>query len=119
MFKPATLREVDCTTELERGGLLVLGAPFEQILLMKLYASRGLDLDDLIALWPRPASAGTLNVGRSSRGRALMGRPSKYSSEFREQAVELARATGKPSAMELGLTPPDVTQLEVHISLVP
>lgn len=53
MFKPATLREVDCTTELERGRLLVLGAPFEQVFLMKLYASRGPDLDDLIALWPR------------------------------------------------------------------
>src|SRR5258707_2378784 len=28
----------------------------------------------------------------------LMGRPSKYSSEFREQAVELVRATGKSIA---------------------
>ncbi len=27
-----------------------------------------------------------------------MGRPSKYSPEFREQAVELVRATGKPVA---------------------
>ena len=27
-----------------------------------------------------------------------MGRPSKYSPEFREQAVELVRATGKPIA---------------------
>ena len=28
-----------------------------------------------------------------------MGRPSKYSPEFREQAVELVRATGKPIAV--------------------
>ena len=27
-----------------------------------------------------------------------MGRPNKYSTEFREQAVELVRATGKPIA---------------------
>ena len=36
----------------------------------------------------------------------LMGRPSKYSPEFREQAVELVRATGRPIAVvarELGV----------------
>jgi transposase len=41
----------------------------------------------------------TLSLGFPARGRGvLMGRPSKYSPEFREQAVELVRATGKTVA---------------------
>jgi transposase len=40
----------------------------------------------------------TLNLGDTSEEGVLMGRPSKYSPEFREQAVELVRATGKPIA---------------------
>ena len=52
MFKPATLREGDCHVELKRGRLLVLGAPLDQVFVMKLYASRAPDLDDLVTLWP-------------------------------------------------------------------
>ncbi|MCW2620861.1 MAG: hypothetical protein JWL64_463, partial [Frankiales bacterium] len=52
MFKPATLRDSDCLVELRRGRLLVLGAPLDQVFLMKLYASRAPDLDDLVKLWP-------------------------------------------------------------------
>jgi transposase len=40
----------------------------------------------------------TLNLGSSPEEGVLMGRPSKYSPEFREQAVELVRATGKTVA---------------------
>ena len=52
MFKPATLRDGDCHLELRRGRLLVLGAPLDQVFLMKLYAGRAPDLDDLVNLWP-------------------------------------------------------------------
>lgn len=51
MFKPSTLREADCKIELHQGRLLVLGAPLEQVFLMKLYASRAPDLDDMVHLW--------------------------------------------------------------------
>jgi transposase len=40
----------------------------------------------------------TLSLGFEPREGVLMGRPSKYSPEFREQAVELVRATGKTVA---------------------
>lgn len=40
----------------------------------------------------------TLNLGNVPEEGVLMGRPSKYSPEFREQAVELVRATGKTVA---------------------
>ncbi|MDQ3611254.1 MAG: DUF6036 family nucleotidyltransferase [Actinomycetota bacterium] len=52
MFKPATLRDGDCHVELERGRLLVLSAPLDQVFVMKLYASRAPDLDDMVTLWP-------------------------------------------------------------------
>jgi len=40
----------------------------------------------------------TLILGVTPEEGVLMGRPSKYSPEFREQAVELVRATGKTVA---------------------
>jgi len=40
----------------------------------------------------------TLILGVSPEEGVLMGRPSKYSLEFREQAVELVRVTGKAVA---------------------
>jgi transposase len=40
----------------------------------------------------------TLILGTTPEEGVLMGRPSKYSPEFREQAVELVRATGKTVA---------------------
>jgi transposase len=40
----------------------------------------------------------TLSLGISPEEGVLMGRPSKFSPEFREQAVELVRATGKTIA---------------------
>ena len=52
MFKPAALREDDCHVELRQGRLLVLCAPLDQVFLMKLYAGRAPDLDDLVKLWP-------------------------------------------------------------------
>lgn len=52
MFKPTTLRDGDCHVELKRGRLLVLGAPLDQVFVMKLYASRAPDLDDMVTLWP-------------------------------------------------------------------
>ena len=39
-----------------------------------------------------------LSSGIAPEEGVLMGRPSKYSPEFREQAVELVRATGKTIA---------------------
>lgn len=40
---------------LDHPALLVLGAPLEQVFLMKPFASRAADTDDLEALWPRCA----------------------------------------------------------------
>lgn len=50
-FLPRTFEEADCTVLLDRPGLTVLGAPLGQVFLMKLFASRAADADDLEALW--------------------------------------------------------------------
>jgi len=51
-FLPATFKLQDCEVILERALLLVLGAPLNQVFLMKLFASRAVDTDDLEAIWP-------------------------------------------------------------------
>ena len=51
-FLPATFREDECDLILERPSLRVLGAPLDQVFLMKLYASRAIDTDDLAVIWP-------------------------------------------------------------------
>ena len=47
-----------------------------------------------LSVWSRPASVDTLSLGVSPEEVVMMGRRSMFSSEFREQAVELVRATG-------------------------
>jgi hypothetical protein len=51
-FVPATFDHGECEILLDSRTLRVLGAPFDQVFLMKLYASRAADTDDLEALWP-------------------------------------------------------------------
>lgn len=51
-FQPSTLREGDCDVLLDHPRLLVLGAPLDQVFLMKLNASRSRDVTDLVELWP-------------------------------------------------------------------
>lgn len=51
-FRPQTFEEGACEVLLESGRLTVLGAPLEQVFLMKLYAARAADYDDLVSLWP-------------------------------------------------------------------
>ena len=51
-FRPATLKESDCEVILERGRLLVLAAPIDQVFLMKLNSARATDQADLVVAWP-------------------------------------------------------------------
>jgi len=50
-FAPATLDLAGCEVLLEHGRLRVLGAPLAQVFVMKLYAARSRDIDDLAVLW--------------------------------------------------------------------
>ena len=50
-FLPRTFDEAECVVLLDRPGLTVLGAPLDQVFLMKLFASRAADVDDLEVLW--------------------------------------------------------------------
>ncbi|MGQ0433391.1 MAG: DUF6036 family nucleotidyltransferase [Microthrixaceae bacterium] len=50
-FLPVTFDEAACEVLLDRAGLTVLGAPLDQVFLMKLFASRAADVDDLEVLW--------------------------------------------------------------------
>jgi hypothetical protein len=50
-YVPATFDESECEVLLDRSGLTVLGAPLDQVFLMKLFASRAADVDDIEVLW--------------------------------------------------------------------
>jgi len=52
-YLPATFDEADCEVLIDQPGLTVLGAPLDQVFLMKLFASRAADVDDLEVLWER------------------------------------------------------------------
>ena len=51
-FLPQTFVMEECEVLMERGRLRVLGAPVRQVILMKLFAGRAQDHEDLVALWP-------------------------------------------------------------------
>ena len=51
-FIPSTFNPGECEILLEHPLLLVLGMPWNQLFLMKLFASRATDTDDIEAIWP-------------------------------------------------------------------
>lgn len=53
-YWPQTLEESECEVLLDHPSLLVLGAPYRAVFLMKLLAvlNRAADYDDLVRLWP-------------------------------------------------------------------
>jgi hypothetical protein len=52
MFRPQTLNEWSCEVLLDHQRLLVLGASYRDVFMMKLLAARAADYDDLVRLWP-------------------------------------------------------------------
>lgn len=50
-YLPATLEEADCRTLLDRPSLRALGAPLDQVFLMKVFASRATDTADIEVMW--------------------------------------------------------------------
>lgn len=50
-FTPRTFDEATCTVELDHPRLRVLGAPLQQVFVMKLFAARAVDITDLTAIW--------------------------------------------------------------------
>ncbi|MGH9918386.1 MAG: DUF6036 family nucleotidyltransferase [Nitrososphaerales archaeon] len=53
MFAPVGFERSDCSVLFEHSALLVLGPKPDWVFLMKLHASREVDRDDMVALWPR------------------------------------------------------------------
>jgi len=51
-YLPRTFDAADCEVLLEESRLRVLGAPLGQVFLMKLYAGRAQDHDDMVSIWP-------------------------------------------------------------------
>jgi len=50
-FAPVGLNEADCSVVLKHPRLRVLGAPMKYVFVMKLYAARAPDYDDMVRIW--------------------------------------------------------------------
>jgi hypothetical protein len=50
-YLPVTFREAACEVLIDLPSFTILGAPFDQVFLMKLFASRAADTEDLELLW--------------------------------------------------------------------
>ena len=57
MFAPQTVDESTCDVLLETARLRVLGLPLRDVFVMKLFAGRARDHDDLVSLWPHTGFA--------------------------------------------------------------
>lgn len=93
-FRPQTLREQDCELLLEHHQLLVLGAPLQQVFLMKLHATRvrSRDYEDLLLLWPRCSfSSAQSAVEMYSEAYPLAG-PDEYLVDFVAQIAATSTA---------------------------
>ena len=80
-FIPRMLHVEDCAVLLDHPRRQVLGAPLDQVFLMKLYAARDRDLDDLRALWALRAEFVYL-AGLTSAGRSAGRRPGDAEAEW-------------------------------------
>lgn len=49
---PATFEEFECDALFDHDRLVLLGAPFNQVFLMKLYRLDAQDYQDLVKIWP-------------------------------------------------------------------
>jgi Nucleotidyltransferase of unknown function (DUF6036) len=50
-YIPTTLHKEDCSVVIDHARLRVLGAPLQQIFVMKLFAARTVDIADLMVIW--------------------------------------------------------------------
>lgn len=91
-FAPVTLQERDCPLLLQSDRLRVLGAPLSQVFLMKLYAARARDYDDLVALWPQAGFASPEAAADAFREGFPHAPDDEYLSEFVREVAERAEA---------------------------
>jgi hypothetical protein len=67
-YLPVTFDESACEVLVDRPGLTVLGAPLDQVFLMKVFASRAADVEDIEVLWEH-CSYADAGAGRGRRSR--------------------------------------------------
>ena len=67
-FRPLGMRDDECDVLLEGEGLRILLPPANWIFLMKLYAARVSDHEDMIALWPSCSFGSSAHAAEAFRG---------------------------------------------------
>ena len=81
-FLPVTFDIEDCEVLLDDPRLLVLGASFDQVFIMKVHAGRATDADDLEALWPRCSVETPDEAGVAYRAAYPHGEPAPHLADW-------------------------------------
>ncbi|MFZ1441057.1 MAG: hypothetical protein WAX12_02180 [Candidatus Microthrix subdominans] len=89
-FAPVTLKESECEVLAEYPRLKLLGAPWSQIFVMKLYAGREQDREDLAAIWSRTGFASADAAARMFREAYPHAPDDEFLSTYIETAVAQA-----------------------------
>ena len=106
-FAPVTLEESECEVLAEYPRLKLLGAPWAQIFVMKLYAGREQDREDLAAIWPRTGFTSAGDAARMFRQAYPHAPDDEFLSTYIETVV--AQAPDGPQAIEHRCHPAFVT----------
>jgi len=106
-FAPATLVEADCEVLADHPRLKLLGAPWSQVFVMKLYAGRTRDRRDLPKIWPRTGFTSAGYAARMFREAFPHAPDDEFLSTYIETVV--AQAPDGPQAIEHRCHPAFVT----------
>lgn len=91
-FAPVGLDPADCEVLVEFESLLVVGPPPDFVFLMKLFAARTTDYNDMVALWPECSFATAVEVVDRYRAAYPHEANDPYLVEYVEQIIRAAEA---------------------------
>ena len=91
-YAPRGLSVEICEVMYEHPRLLVVGPPADFVFLMKLYAARAPDYDDMVALWPRCGFSGAAEASKRFATAYPQAPTDPHMAEFIERIAEASRA---------------------------
>lgn len=95
-YRPGGFDPTTCEVILERDNLIVLGAPANQVFLMKLNAARAVDTADLRAIWPRCSFESPTTAVEAFHRAYPMEEHDEYLADFIRSIVGDESADGAP-----------------------
>jgi hypothetical protein len=93
-FLPSTFDKVECSVVIDHPRLKVLGAPLQQVFVMKLYAARVVDVADLTAIWSECGFDSPEEAAASFQSAYPHLEPDEYLADFIREIASRGTASG-------------------------